>query len=208
MAAAVLLAALVIAGSHLWVKRAAEPYCHADLDSVPAMKVALVLGCAPTTQGRPNLFFTQRIEAAARLYRAGKVRAFIVSGDNGTRQYDEATAMKEALAQAGVPEDRIYPDYAGFRTLDSVVRAREVFGQEAFIVVSQRFHNERAVFLARRHGISAEAYNAGDVTRGRALLTHGREYLARVQAVLDVTVLRAKPKFLGEPVPITLPAVL
>ncbi len=202
MFAAVLFVSLAIAGCHLWVRRVAEPYCHAEADKTPVMEVALVLGCAPTTQGRPNLFFTKRIEAAARLYQAGKARAFIVSGDNGTRKYDETTAMKEALIQAGVPEDRIHPDYAGFRTLDSVVRAREVFGQESFIVVSQRFHNERAVFLARRHGIRAEAFNADDVTRGRALLTHAREYLARVKAVLDVTVLGTQPKFLGKPVPI------
>jgi SanA protein len=124
----------------------------------------------------------------------------IVSGDNGSKQYDEPTAMKEDLVRRGVPPDAIYCDYAGFRTLDSIVRAERVFGQRRFMVVSQRFHNERAVFLARRHGLDAEAFDAGDVTGGSGWMTHLREYLARVQAVLDVTLLRTKPRFEGPPV--------
>ena len=196
-----LLVLAIIAGCHFWIERSTAPHCHEKLDDVPAMKTALVLGCAPTVAGgRPNLFFTKRMEAAAALYQAGKVRALMVSGDNGTRKYDEATAMKEALVKLGVPAKNIHPDYAGFRTLDSVVRAREVFGQSEFIVVSQRFHNERAVFLARQHGIPAVAYDAAAVRHSRALLTHLREWLVRVQVVLDVTVLGTKPKFLGDPV--------
>lgn len=191
---------LVVAGCHLWVENVAGPKCHARIDALPKVKTGLVLGCAPTIQGRSNLFFTRRMEAAARLFHSGKVEVLIVSGDNGNRKYDEATAMKDALVKAGVAEKRIFLDYAGFRTLDSVVRAKEVFGQEAFIVVSQRFHNERAVFLARRLGIDAVGYDAGDVKGRGGLLTHLREYLARVQAVLDVEVLGTGPKFLGPPV--------
>jgi SanA protein len=183
--------------AHAWVGAEAGPFCVEDVPAVPARKAALVLGCAPTVQGRPNRFFTGRIEAAARLHQAGKVKALIVSGDNSTTQYDEPTAMKQALMKAGVPESAIHLDYAGFRTLDSVVRAREVFGQEAFVVVSQRFHNERAVFLARRLGMEATGFNAADVPGRRGLRTRLREYLARVQAVLDVTVLGTQPKFLG-----------
>lgn len=140
------------------------------------------------------------MEAAVRLYQSGKVAALIVSGDNGSKEYDEATAMKDALVRAGIPEKSIYLDYAGFRTLDSVVRAKEVFGQEAFVVVSQRFHNERAIFLARQSGIKAIGYNAADLRGRRGLMTHLREYLARVQAVLDVKVLGTQPKFLGKAV--------
>lgn len=170
------------------------------MSALPEIKTALVLGCAPTLDGRPNLFFTRRIDAAARLFYAGKVSDILVSGDNGSRRYDETTAMKEALVKAGVPASRIHADYAGFRTLDSVVRAREVFGQERLIVVSQRFHNERAVFLALRHGIEAYAYNAADVTGAGGARMQAREWLARLRAVLDVTLLRTRPKFLGEPV--------
>lgn len=133
------------------------------------------------------------------------MKALLVSGDNGSRQYDEPTAMKAALVAAGVPAERIVCDYAGFRTLDSVVRAREVFGQSRFLVVSQRFHNERAIFLARRLGIEAVGLNAQDVPRSRALTTWLREYLARVQAVLDVTLLGTRPRFAGPPEPIRPP---
>jgi SanA protein len=190
----------LVVGCHYWVEAVAGPYCHDDVSTVPKMKVALVLGCAPTIQGRPNLFFTKRMEAAVRLHQSGKVEALIVSGDNGSKEYDEATAMKDALVKAGIPEKAIYLDYAGFRTLDSVVRAKEVFGQEAFVVVSQRFHNERAVFLARQRGTQAVGYDAADLRGSRGMMTHLREYLARVQAVLDVTLLGTQPKFLGEAV--------
>ena len=190
----------LVLGCHYWVETVAGPFCHDDVSTVPKMKAAVVLGCAPTIQGRPNLFFTKRMEAAVRLHQAGKVEALIVSGDNGSKEYDEATAMKVALVKAGIPEKAIYLDYAGFRTLDSVVRAKEVFGQEAFVVVSQRFHNERAVFLARQSGIQAVGYDAADLRGSRGMMTRLREYLARVQAVLDVTLLGTQPRFLGKPV--------
>jgi SanA protein len=170
---------------------------------VPELPVALVLGCSPKIAGRPNLFYVYRMDAAVRLYHAGRVRALIVSGDNGTKHYDEPTAMKEDLVRRGVPAKAVYCDHAGFRTLDSVVRAERIFGQKRFVVVSQRFHNERAVFLARRHGLQAEAFDARDVTGNPGLMTHLREYLARVQAVLDVTLLRTKPRFEGPPVEIS-----
>jgi SanA protein len=192
-------------GSHQWVKRAAAGRMHRSLETLPETPVALVLGCSPrSAHGGPNFFFTTRITAAAALYKAGKVRALIVSGDNGSRHYDEPTAMKEALIAAGVPEDRIHCDYAGFRTLDSVVRANAVFGQHRFIIVSQQFHNERALFLARRHGLDAIAFNAQDVSREIAPLTYIREYFARVQAVLDTILLQRQPKFLGPQVVVNL----
>ena len=187
-------------GSHAWVKRASAGRCYTSPAEAPEAPVALVLGCSPQVSGRPNLFFTTRIRAAADLFKAGKVRALIVSGDNSTQEYDEPTEMKKALAAAGVPEERIYCDYAGFRTLDSVVRAEAIFGQKRFVIVSQRFHNERAIFLAQKHGLEAVGLNAGDVSRTLAPMTYFREYLARVQAVLDVTILQTKPKFYGPPV--------
>ncbi|MDZ4289174.1 MAG: ElyC/SanA/YdcF family protein [Prosthecobacter sp.] len=198
-----LTASLVILlwGSNAWVKSTAAGRCHTQPETVPAMPAALVLGCSPKLQGGGiNLFFTARIQAAAALFKAQKVRALIVSGDNGRHNYDEPTAMQEALIAAGMPGDRIYCDYAGFRTLDSVVRASAIFGQKRFVVVSQHYHNERALFLARQHGLEAVALDARDVPRAIALLTYLREYLARVQAVLDVTLLNTQPKFYGPPV--------
>lgn len=196
-------AAAAIWAANQWVESTSATRCHSRLEGVPELTVALVLGCSPTVGGRPNLFYVYRMEAAARLYQSGKVRALIVSGDNGSKQYDEPTEMKEDLVRRGVPADAVYCDYAGFRTLDSIVRAERIFGQRRFMVVSQRFHNERAVFLARRHGLDAEAFDAGDVVGSSGLMTHLREYLARVQAVLDVTLLRTKPRFEGPPVRIT-----
>ena len=167
----------LVVGCHYWVEAVAGPFYHGDLAKVPKMKAAVV-----------------------RLHQKGKVDALIVSGDNGSKEYDEATAMKDALVKAGIPEKAIYLHYAGFRTLDSVVRAKEIFGQEAFVVVSQRFHNERAVFLARQSGIQAVGYDAADLRGSRGMMTHLREYLARVQAVLDVKLLGTQPKFSGEAV--------
>lgn len=196
-------AAVAIWGSNHWVESVAAAHCHTQAENLTSLPVGLVLGCSPKIGSLPNLFFDYRMDAAAQLYQSGKVRALIVSGDNGTKEYDEPTYMKEALIQRGVPEKAIYCDYAGFRTLDSVVRAHSIFGQSRFVIVSQRFHNERAVFLARQRGLEAEAFNAKDVPAGSGLKTHLREYLARVQAVLDVTLLGTQPKFDGPRIDIT-----
>jgi SanA protein len=179
--------------------------CLDEIEALPDAPVALVLGAAPKlANGRANLFFRPRLEAAARLFKAGKVRALIVSGDNGSEDYDEPTEMKRVLVELGVPEKRVVCDYAGFRTLDSMVRAKEVFGQARFIVVSQRFHNERAVYLARAFGIEAWGLNAPDVPVALSVKTYLREKLARVKAVLDVNVFRTGPRFLGQKVEVPL----
>ncbi|MBB5036857.1 SanA/YdcF family protein [Prosthecobacter dejongeii] len=193
----------LIFASDQWVRYEGEGRCYDDVAKLPAAEVVLVLGCSPRIAGQENLFYRYRIEAAIELYKADKVKAFIVSGDNGTHQYDEPTAMKESLIAGGVPEHDIYCDYAGFRTLDSVVRAKAIFDQKKFIVVSQRFHNERAVFLALHHDLDAVGFNAKDVSRSVGLMTHLREYLARVNAVLDVTLLQTEPKFYGPKVSIS-----
>ena len=139
--------------------------------------------------------------AAAELYKAGKVKYIIVSGDNGRVGYDESSDMKQVLISLGVPEFVIYLDYAGFRTLDSVVRCKEVFEQKDIIVVSQKFHNQRAVFLSKVKGLEAIGYNAQDVTFRQGYVVLLREKLARVKAVLDVLVGKG-PKFYGPKVAI------
>lgn len=203
VAGAVLLA--VIFGSEGWITSVGKRRCFDDVNAVPAAPVAVVLGTSPRlADGRTNLFFRPRLEAAASLIKAGKVKALIVSGDNGTRHYDEPTEMKRVLVQLGVPEAKIVCDYAGFRTLDSVVRAKEVFGQSRIILVSQRFHNERAIYLARAFGIEAWGLNAHDVPMSLSVKTFLREKLACVKAVLDVNVLHTQPKFLGEKVAVPL----
>ena len=198
-----LLAALVIAGSEWSIRRAAGGRTYGEVSEIPHRRAALVLGCAKTlASGRGNLYFRYRIEAAAALYQAGRVDYLIVSGDNRHHAYDEPTDMREALIAAGVPGDRIYRDYAGFRTLDSVVRAREIFGQSEITIVSQPFHNERAIYIARGHGIDAIGFNAADVIRFGGLRTKAREFLARCRTVLDLRLLGTAPKFLGPVVPL------
>jgi SanA protein len=189
-----------------WVASSTSALIHRDSSTLPAHDVALVLGANPLTQGRPNRFFTARMDAAAHLYTIGKVRHFIVSGDNHTAEYDEPTAMRDALIASGIPAAAITLDYAGFRTLDSVLRARDVFGQSRFIVVSQEFHCARALFIAQASNIAAVAYPAADI-RGKAGLTvRVRETLARTLAVLDTHILNTSPHFPGPPEPIQIAA--
>ena len=188
-----------------WVARAARGRCLASVSEVPEAPVALVLGCSDyLPDGRKNLYFTRRIAAAAELFHAGRVRALIVSGDNHREGYDEPSAMKAALVREGIPAENVACDYAGFCTLDSVVRAREVFGQTRFIVVSQRFHCERAVFLARERGIEAFGFDATRVGGAAGLKTRLRESLARAMAVVDVALLDTRSKFLGPSVKVEL----
>jgi SanA protein len=192
-------------GCEGWIARAAAGRCFDAVEAIPVDPVAVVLGTsARMADGRANLFFLPRMEAAAALFKAGKVKALIVSGDNGTQGYDEPTDMKLALIQMGVPTERIVCDYAGFRTLDSVARAKEVFGQQRVIFVSQRFHNARAIYLARAFGIEAFGLDAKDVPVSLSVKTFLREKLACVKAVLDVNVLGTQPKFLGEKVSVPL----
>lgn len=168
------------------------------LTVLPQNRVGLVLGTNKfVARGRHNAYYTQRITAAAKLYKAGKVEFLLVSGDNRRSDYNEPLTMKRDLIAAGVPKGKITCDYAGFRTLDSLIRAKEVFGQSKLTIISQRFHNERALFLARANEIEAVAYDVGtgDFPQGKTAL---REILARAQAVLDAWVLRTRPKFLGE----------
>ena len=169
----------------------------ASIDALPRRRAAVVMGCVRTLpNGLNNLYFSRRIDAAAELYKAGKVDCLIVSGDNHVKGYDEPSDMKESLAKAGVPADRIVCDYAGFRTLDTVVRAKKVFGLDSFIIVSQPDHVRRAVFTARGFGCDAYGYAAKDVNGRYSIKTTIREQLAKIAAVLDV-ILRRSPKFLG-----------
>lgn len=162
------------------------------IQAVPAREVGLVLGAKPG-----NRYFIRRINTAAALYHAGKVKWLLVSGDNGQKEYDEPSAMQQALIAKGVPEAAIFCDYAGFSTLDSVVRARKVFGENRITIISQAFHNQRAIWLAQQYGIDAIGVNAPDLNKRHGTYTRLREKLARVSAVLDAKILRRQPKYLG-----------
>lgn len=179
-----------------------EAFVFDAVDSVPPQKAALVLGAARYLGDRQNLYFTYRIQAAKELYEAGKVKVFVVSGDNSRKDYNEAHDMRDALIEVGIPDSIIHCDYAGLRTLDSVVRMKEIFGQDSFIVVSQKFHNERAVFLAQHYDLTAYGYNAKDVGLSRfSYRTKIREVFARVKVFVDIVTGKG-PKYLGDPIEI------
>jgi SanA protein len=197
---ALTLIALSLFGADYWVKSNANLKVYSSVESIPSNKVGLVLGTSKFNRnGYVNYYYKYRIEAAIKLYKSGKIEAFIVSGDNGNKEYDEPTQMKEDLIAGGVPEDVIYLDYAGFRTLDSIVRADKIFGQKKFTIISQQFHNERALFLGESYGYDVIAFNAKSVNAKYGLKTKVREKFARVKMLLDLT-FGVQPKFLGEQV--------
>ena len=170
-----------------------------DVDKVSEHKVGMVLGTSEKTiGGGANPFFVNRIEAATKLYQAGKIKKILVSGDNADISYNEPKAMQIALLDRGIPKEDIILDYAGFRTLDSVIRAREVFGQNDLIIISQEFHIKRAIYIARTLGIDAQGFVAREVSMKFNARTQVREILARTQAWMDVHILSRQPKFLGE----------
>jgi len=185
------------------VIKTAEDKMYDDVSAIPFNRVGLLLGTSPKGRtGNPNVFYIRRIEACVALYQAGKIDRILVSGDNSHATYDEPTCIKEDLIAAGVPDSVIYLDYAGFRTYDSMVRAKEVFGLTSFTIISQPFHNERALYIATRKGLDVIAFNAPDVQLHRwQIRMTVREWLARTKAVMDVYTCK-QPHFLGEPITI------
>lgn len=184
------------------IESSTKDFVSNDLTNLPNVKVALVLGTAPNlSNGYQNYYFTYRIDAATELYKAGKVSHFILSGDHGRKDYNEPEAMKLALMKNGIPANVIYLDYAGFRTLDSMIRAKEIFGQTKFIIVSQKFHNQRAIYIGKQNGIEAYGYNAKDVNKKAGLKTRVREFFARTKVFID-NWFSVEPKFLGKKIDI------
>jgi SanA protein len=196
-------AGILLGVAHWRVSHTAHGRVYDDIQTVPTKRVALVLGCARVlANGRENLFFQYRIDAAAALFHAGKVTHLLVSGDNRRDNYNEPREMRAALLKKGVPENRITCDYAGLRTLDSVVRAQTIFGQTDYLIVSQRRHAERAIYLARSHGQNVVAFAAAEPPARLAFKTEVRETVARLAAVVDVEILHTEPKHGGKPEPL------
>ncbi|MFM8914060.1 MAG: vancomycin high temperature exclusion protein, partial [Flammeovirgaceae bacterium] len=159
--------------------------------------VVLVLGTSSKLLGgTPNPYFEDRIQAAAKLYRLGKAKAFLLSGDNRTKYYNEPVEMRKALIKAGVPAEMITLDFAGLRTLDSIVRCKEIFGQNKVVIVTQPFHCYRAIFIGEYYKMDVVAWQT-DAQIDGTLKVELREYLARAKAVLDLYVLKTAPKHLG-----------
>lgn len=173
-----------------------------SIDDIVYSDVALVLGTSRSVNGvDENPYFTYRIAAATELYLSGKVKHILVSGDNSSMHYNEPRDMRHALIERGVPDSCITMDFAGLRTLDSVVRSRKIFQQKRVTIVSQEFHNYRALFIAQHYGLDAVAYNAPMPSNAAYKITM-REYLARPKALLDLYILGTQPKFLGDKITI------
>ena len=195
-----LLFVIFVTWVNVTITKTGNRYSYSSIDSIPHNHCALVLGTSKYLwNGKRNLYYTNRIKAAAELYNHNKIDFIIVSGDNRNRNYNEPITMYNDLVAAGIPNKKIILDYAGFRTLDSVVRGKEVFGQDKFTIVSQAFHNQRAVYIARKKGIEAIAYNAGDVSDKLTFKVYMREVAARMLVVFDMITLK-QPHFLGEKV--------
>ncbi len=186
-----------------WINTSTTAQLFDDAAKIPSRKVGLVLGASKNTnRGTHNLYFDFRMQAAAKLFKLKKVQYLLLSGDNHIKGYDEPSDMREALLELGIPDSCIILDYAGFRTLDSVVRCNEVFGEDSITVISQEFHNQRALFIANKNNIHAIGFNAEEVNRNYSLKTRIREYFARVKCVLDIYLLHTSPKFLGNKIKI------
>lgn len=185
------------------VIRATKKLITSNTNELTKMNCALVLCTSSTlSNGRKNLYFEYRIEAAKKLYLTGTIKNLIISGDNGRENYSEPDDMRIALIKRGIPDSAIHLDFAGFRTYDSVIRSKKIFDQDSIIIVSQPFHNERAVYMAQHLGIYAEGFNAKDVQVNYGFKTQIREKFARVKLFLDLYIWGTKPKFLGPKVKI------
>jgi len=184
--------------SNFVIESSAKGKTYSSIKEIPKNRVGLVLGTSKKiSSGQANPYYTNRINATVELFKAKKIDFVLVSGDNATIYYNEPSTIKKDLLKEGIPEDKIFLDYAGFRTLDSMVRANVVFGLDSVTVISQKFHNERAIFLAKRKGLNAIGYNAEDITGQQGYKVQFREYFARVKVFLDL-VLNTEPKFYGK----------
>jgi len=192
---------LILANVWLHVRTAAQRY--RSLEAVPSQQTAVVLGASVYRDGRPSDMLRDRLETALDLYRAGKVRKILLSGDHGVRRaYDEVVVMRRyVLARGAAPAD-VFTDHSGFTTYDSVVRAKESFGVESAILVTQGFHLPRAVYIAKGVGLTAVGLSADRRPYRSTFYLHVREAFARGKAVVDV-LLRAPPTERGPQVSIT-----
>lgn len=190
-----IVAGIFLIGIHITMKNY-DSAIFQDPDTIPAMDTALLLGTSAKVGNIQNLYFKNRIEAAAQLYHDGKIKRILISGDNSRKDYSEPEDMMQALSAKGIPESAMTLDYAGFRTLDSIVRAKQVFHLERCIIITQRYHATRALYLADKKGLQAIAFAAKDTASAATQKrNHLREKLACVLAWVDVNILNTKPKF-------------
>lgn len=179
------------------IKLKSNPFLFNEIDKVKPLKTGLVLGTSKHLgNGSINPFYQNRLIAAKNLYFQNKIKQLIVSGDNSSKYYNEPQDMKDDLIKMGVPDSVIFLDYAGFRTFDSMVRLKAIFNQDSAIVISQQFHNERAIYIAQQKNIFVYGYCAKDVSQSIGFKTYLREYFARLKVFVDL-LFNKQPKFYG-----------
>ncbi|MDQ7047271.1 MAG: ElyC/SanA/YdcF family protein [Sulfurovum sp.] len=185
-----------------YISYSTQSAIYAEVKNVPHKRAALLLGTAKyVAKGKKNYFYVYRINAAVALWKAGKVDAIVVSGDNASKYYNETIRMQKDLIKAGVPKKYIALDYAGFRTLDSILRAESIFDLKEYTVISQRFHLERALYLAKNKGQNVIGFAAKDIAGTKAARKMAlREYFTRLKAFLDVHILDTKATIMDDKV--------
>lgn len=193
---------LLIFYSNYTIINSTKDKTFSNITTIKKNRVGLLLGTAKFYKdGGINLYFQYRIDAAVALYENDKIDFILVSGDNRALNYNEPITFKKELIKRGIPAEVIFLDYAGFRTLDSVIRAEAIFGQSEITIISQQFHNERAIYIAEKKGINAIGYNAKDVNGKKGFKVNFREYFARTKAFLDI-IFHVEPRFYGEKIEI------
>lgn len=184
------------------IKKSSEPYISHTLDHLTPAHTAIVLGASVKSNGNLSIMLRDRVESALFLYNEGKVKRFLLSGDNGNKNYNEPLAMKKYLMERGVPEDHIYLDYAGFDTYDTMYRSRAIFEVNSAIIVTQEFHLPRALFIARKMGFDYAGYTGDKRIYAHQDYNARRELLANVKAYVEL-VFKKEPTYLGSKIPIT-----
>lgn len=187
-----------------WISWRTAPYIYENIEELPESHVGVVLGTSKYVRtGVINQYYKFRIQGALNLYNSGKINYLLLSGDNALLSYNEPITMRKDLIAGGVPSSDIVLDYAGFRTLDSIIRTRKVFDTNGFTIITQRFHCERALFIAMHSGIKAQCYA---VPSPKNMFTvRAREVIARLGALTDLYILKREPRFLGPMIPIPTP---
>jgi len=188
---------LILYGPDQLIRYRTKQKLYNTIEEIPHNKVGLLLGTSKyATTGQVNLYYQYRIDAAVSLYNQQKIDYILISGDNGLIEYNEPRTIRNDLIKAGIPSDCIVLDYAGFRTWDSIIRAKKVFGETKFTVISQQFQNERAIFIGARNQMDLIGFNAKDVSKSYGAKTLFREKFARVNLIFDI-IINKQPKYLG-----------
>ncbi len=206
----IIISSIIIAGiiSTLVINKRVEvlsnKFIYQSSSAIPAKQAALILGARVWENGQLSAMLADRVLTGAELYKAGKVKKILISGDHGRVSYDEVNSMRNYLLEKGVPKRDIFMDHAGFDTYDSLYRARDVFHVKNIIIVTQKFHLPRAIYIAKKLGIDAVGLEADrrQYVYGATIKASIREILARVKAFNEIEILRSKPKYLGKVIPV------